>query len=318
MRIQTVIFGLMVMLAAMAPAQHAEAQVRGQQASGSRVMLDLPGSYTPAKQFAGFVDETAGVSFVILEMPVAAYEQLANGLTAEALASKGIMNAAAAKLERHEPYLYMLGEQTSGQGLVGKYLMAFRNEEITALITANVRKTSIDSGAISVGDIERIFASARIADTAAPTKNLFELDYLGPFKAAGTILGTSRAFTLDGRFEPSKPGERRALVIVAPSLNERILPDPDAQAETLFKGLPGVRDTTISERSHVSVSAAQSIEIVGAAFEQDGTGGVALYQLLVLPSKGGHYRIVGQIPVEAAAVLMPELRKIAQSFRIVE
>jgi hypothetical protein len=45
---------------------------------------------------------------------------------------------------------------------------------------------------------------------------------------------------------------------------------------------------------------------------------MAIYQVLVLPPNGGYYRLLGQVPQADAGKLMPELGKIAQSFRIVE
>jgi hypothetical protein len=250
-------------------------------------------------------------------MPSVAYEQLASGLTPDALAAKGILKAAAGKLDRPEPYLFMRGEQASAQGPVAKFFVAFKNKRITALITANVQKASLDDGRVKVADIEKILASAAIAAVASPAREVYRLDYLGPFLPAGKILGTTGAYTLDGKFEPAKRGDRRALLLVSPSLDLRALTDPDAQAEALFLGLPGLKDFKIVDRQRITVASMPAIEIVGTASDGDG-GSVSLYQVLVLPPQGGYYRLLGQIPSDAADKLMPELKKIAQSFRTVE
>jgi hypothetical protein len=296
----------------------AAALARMQQAPASRVVIDLPDGYKPARLFTGFLNEAAGVSLVILEMPSVAYEQLASGLTPEALAAKGILRAAAAKLDRPEPYLFMRGEQASAQGPVAKFFVAFRNKHVTVLITANVQKTSLDGGIVKTGDIERILASAAIAPIASPARDVYRLGYLGPFLPAGKILGTTGAYTLDGKFEPTKRGDRRALLLVSPSLDLRTASDPDAQAEALFLGLPGLKDFKILDRQRITIAAMPAIEIVGKATDGDGGGDVSLYQVVVLPPQGGYYRLLGQVPSNDAAKLMPELKKIAQSFRTVE
>ncbi|MGE0765957.1 MAG: hypothetical protein AB7L90_05800 [Hyphomicrobiaceae bacterium] len=293
------------------------AVARVQQAPASRVAIDLPEGYRPARLFSGFVNPSAGVSIVILEMPSAAYEQLASGLTPEALAAKGITNIAAGKLPRAEPYIFMSGEQMSAQGPVAKFFVAFRNKHVTALITANVQKTSLDAGTTRVADVEHMLASATIAAAEAPARDVFQLGYLGPFRTAGKILGTSRAYTLDGKFEPAKAGAKRPLLLVAPSLDLRPVDDPDAQAEALFAGLPGLKDTKIVDRRRIMIAGLPAVEMAGTATDTD-EGDVSLYQILVLPPTGGYYRLLGQVPAEQAPALMPELEKIARSFRIVE
>ena len=69
------------------------AEARTQQAPSSRVTIDLPEGYEPASLFSGFTHERLGVSFVVVEMPGKAYEELEAGMTPEALAAKGVRNA---------------------------------------------------------------------------------------------------------------------------------------------------------------------------------------------------------------------------------
>lgn len=318
MRPGTAIAGVALVLGLIGPPAAQQAVARMQQAPASRVVIDLPDEYAPARLFAGFVNEAAGVSLVVLEIPAKAYEQLASGLTPEALSAKGITKVAAGKLERPEPYLYMRGEQESAQGLVAKFFIAFKGMDVAALVTANVRRAALETGAVRIADIERMLASATIAAAAPPARDVFRLGYLGPFQPAGKILGTSRSYTLDGKFEPPKPGEKRALLVVAPSLDLSTVADPDAQAETLFLGLPGLKDTKILDRRRITIAGLPAIEIVGSGTDKDSGGEMAIYQVLVLPPNGGYYRLLGQVPQADAGKLMPELGKITQSFRIVE
>ena len=296
----------------------AQVAARVQQAPSSRVSIDLPDGYEPSRLFTGFVNEAVGVSLVIVELPEAAYEQLANGLTPEALATKGIVDGAAAKLTRPEPYLYLRGVQTSGQGPVAKFMLSFRDAGATALITANVQKASLDQGTLKAEDVERFLASARIVAAAAPAHELFRLAYLGPFKPAGSILGTTRAFTLDGRMEPGPPGEQRTVLIVAPSLDLRPVADAERRAEVLLQGLAGLQSPKVEERRRLRVADMDAIELVGSATDKDGGTALGLWQLLVLPARGGYYRLVGQMPLADKDALLPELRRIADGFKPVE
>ena len=295
-----------------------QAVARVQQAPSSRVTLDLPDGYKPTPQFSGFVDEQHGVSIVIVEMPAAAYEQVVKTMTAEALATKGVLKAQAAKLKRPEPYIYMQATQSTDEGQYAKYLVAFRQDGATALVTANVRKTALDQGEITEAAIEQILASAAIAPVAAPAREVFALDYLGPFKAAGTLLGTTRAFTLDGRMEPSPSKEPRAILIVAPSLDRRPVPEPETYAEKLLDGLPGIKSPKIAERQLVKLAGLDAVEIVGTATDADSGKEISIYQAVLLSPGGGYFRIVGQMPIAERDRLLPEFRRIAKAFRPVE
>jgi len=161
-------------------------------------------------------------------------------------------------------------------------------------------------------------ASAAIAAAPAPPRDVFRLGYLGPFLPAGTILGTTHAYTLDGKLEPAQKGDKRAVLIVAPSLDRRELVDAERQAETLLGGLPGLTDVKVVSRHRSEIARMEAIEIVADAKDKDETGAVAIYQVMILPAGGGYYRIIGQFPVAERDSLLPEMRKIAESFRVVE
>lgn len=309
-------WAIAVLLAASGVAATASAEVR--QAPSSRIAIDLPEAFVASRQFTGFVDQTRGVSFVVVELPGAAYEQLAVGLTPEALAAKGISNAAAARLERQPPYLYMRGEQDSGQGRVAKFLVAFRDKDVTALITANAQMAALERGAVLPEEIERALASATIAPIAAPARELFRLKYLGPFLPAGSILGTTQAYTLDGRLGPGSSHAARPILIVAPSLDQRSLADPEAQAETLIRGLPGLKELTFVERRRTALAGMDAVELSATAIDSDTGEAVSLYQVVLLPPAGGYFRILGQVPVSEDDRLLPELRKVAKGFETVD
>ncbi len=242
-------------------------------------------------------------------------EQLVKGLTPEALTAKGVQKARVATLARSGPHLYVQAEQVGEQGESAKYMLAFQQNDVASLVTVNVRKSELEAGSVVAADIERILASASVAPYPAPAREVFALDYMGPFKAAGTMLGTTRVFTLDGRMEPSKKGEVRPVLIVSPSLDRRLLPEPVAYAEKLLEGLPGIAAPSITERRRITIAGLDAVELVGKATDKDGKAEIALYQVMLLGPEGGYYRIVGQMPFAERDRLLPELRRIAAGFR---
>ena len=287
---------------------------RPQQAPSSRIVLELPDAFEPAALFSGFTNEAQGVSYVVVELPEKAFEELAAGMTPETLAAKGVANARREKLGRAEPYLYMQAEQASPAGRFGKFFVVFRENSVTVLITANVEKASLDSGAVKAAEIEQVLASARVADTAAPQHDIFKLRHLGPFKPAGQILGTARMFTVDGRAGPSEKAAGRPMLIVAPSLDRRTVLDADAYAEGLLQGLPGLTGARVMERRKISAGGLDGIEMVATATDSENGAEILVYQTLLMIRPGGYFRILGQVAKDKQAEFVEEFRRIAEGF----
>lgn len=297
-------------LAALSGAACAE---RVQQAPSSRVAITLPDGFEPAQLFSGFAHEAHGVSLVVVEMPGSAYDSVANGLTPEALAGKGVLKAATARLRRADPHVYMRGEQSSAAGDYAKFFVLFREGDVTALVTANVPRASLATKLVTEAEIERVLASARVAATPAPARELFRLGTLGPFKPAGQFLGTARTYTLDGNAAPTPPLPERPLLIVAPSLDRRSTGKPDAIAERLLAGLDAT-DVTIETRSAVTYGGLPGVEIAARARDRASGAELMLYQVLLMPREGGYFRLLGQALLAERDRYLPEFRRIAESF----
>lgn len=287
-----------------------------QQAPNSRVVLDLPPDFTPSAMFSGFQDETRGTSFVILEAPYDEYDKMAQGLTREELAKRGIEDARPASMARSGPHVYMRAKQTSPAGTFAKFFVLFRTSDQTVLISANVPIKAIEDGSVTPQEIEGILASAKTTEKPS-VRDLYSLSYLGPFKEAGTLVGTSKVYTLDGRLEPERRGETRSAFMVAPSLDKRPIADPKKLAVTLLAGLPGYKDVEPGEPHEIEVDGLNGVEVSAEAIDEDDGKKIHLYQVMLLGKDGGYYRLIGIATPEKAAELTPEFPKIAQSFALV-
>ena len=193
------------------------------------MVLDLPAGYQPSALFSGFQNDELGVSYVILEVPAKAYEELAAGFASAELAKRGLTDAAKGTLPRSDDYIYMRARQKSPAGTYAKFFVLLRTHDQTVLISTNVPAAAINSGTVSVDDVERVLATARTVDVTA-VKTLYRLGYLGPFREAGSFIGTSRLYTLDGRMEPdprtplARPCWSRLRSTSVPSMTTRLWP----------------------------------------------------------------------------------------------
>jgi hypothetical protein len=284
-----------------------------QQAPNSRVVLDLPPGYTPSPLFSGFQDEASGVSYVILEAPVGEYDKMARGFTPDELAKRGIKQVQQGQLSRTDPNVYMRAVQKSEAGLYAKYFVLFRTSDQTVLVSVNVPQHSIDNGAVKTEEIERVLATAKTTEKPA-VRDIYSLSYLGPFKEAGRLVGTSKVYTLDGRLEPERAGETRSAFMVAPSLDKRQVAEPNKQAVALLASLPGYKDFKAGSTRSIKIGGLDGVEVEADAIDEDDGKSIHLYQAMLLGADGGYFRLIGIAAPEDKTRLAGEFAKIAHSF----
>jgi len=286
-----------------------------QQAPNSRVVLDLPPGYTPSPLFSGFQDDASGVSYVILEAPVGEYDKMARGFTPDELAKRGVKQVLQGQLPRTDPHVYMRAVQKSEAGLYAKYFVLFRTSDQTVLVSVNVPQHSLDDGAVKTEEVERVLATAKTTEKPA-VRDIYSLSYLGPFKEAGRLVGTSKVYTLDGRLEPERAGETRSAFMVAPSLDKRQVADPNKQAVALLASLPGYKDFKPGTTRSINIGGLDGIEVEADAIDEDDGKPIHLYQAMLLGADGGYFRLIGIAAPEDKTRLANEFAKIAHSFAL--
>lgn len=287
-----------------------------QQAPNSRVVLDLPAGYTPSPLFSGFQSDATGVSYVILEAPAGEYDKMAQGFTPEELAKRGITDVQKGTLARPDSNVYMRAVQKSEAGTYAKHFVLFRTADQTVLVSVNVPKRALDDRSVKVEDIEHVLETAKTTEKPA-IRRLYSLSYLGPFKEAGTLVGTSKVYTLDGRIEPERAGETRSAFMVAPSLDKRPVAEPDKLAVALLTSLPGYKDFKPGETRHIHAGGLDGTEVEAEAVDADDGKPIHLYQAMLVGKDGGYFRLIGIVTPPDVARIGGEFPKIAHSFALV-
>jgi hypothetical protein len=286
-----------------------------QQAPNSRVVLDLPPDYIPSPLFSGFQNDVSGVSYVILEAPVGEYDKMAQGFTAEELAKRGISDVQKGALPRTDRHVYMRAMQKSEAGTYAKYFVLFRTADQTVLVSVNVPQRSLEHGSVKPEDIERVLATAKTTEKPA-VRDLYSLTYLGPFKEAGRLVGTSKVYTLDGRLEPDRAGETRSAFMVAPSLDKRPVTEPEKQAVALLASLAGYKDFKPGATRSINIGGLDGVELEAEAVDEDDGKPIHLYQAMLLGADGGYFRLIGIAAPEDKTRIAGEFPKIAHSFAL--
>ena len=288
------------------------------QAPNSRVALDLGEAFTPSDRFSGFVDEKSGASFIVVEMPASAYEEVKQiADRADALAAQGLREPAKSELPgRKGEYVYFTGKQTSLDTNFAKYVLILRENGVTAMITANIPEAALNAATFTKAQIEETLAKAVVKDETSKGAELFRLGYLGPFKEAFALMGTSKGYSTSG--QPPAPGENRVMkeptLIVAPSTDSRLTVDPKTAAQRSFASFGGLKDGKIESEKPVSIAGLKGHQIVGEAVEVNSGSKIGLYLLLLAGEPGGYYAIVGTSPIAEMPKMLPEFEKVTASF----
>ncbi len=293
------------------------AQANLQQAPNSRVVIDLPDGYEPSRLFSGFQNDTLGVTFVVLEASHAAYDGLVAGFDATSLRKRGITDVQRGKLARTDTHVYMRARQVSIAGSYAKFFVAFQTDDQSVLVSVNVPETALEAGSVRVGAIEAALATARTVQRNA-RQDLYRLTEHGPFKEAGTLVGTSKVLTLDGRLVPEQHGMARAAFIVAPSLDKRPVSDVDDFAVRLLQSLSGYRDINVGSPRVVEIAGLKGVEVEAQAINDTDQTPMRLHQTVLVAPGGGYFRLLGLTPEARADELMPAFEQIAAGFEVAE
>jgi hypothetical protein len=307
--------GICIMLCAQANPSFADAP---RQAPNSRVAMELPESFAPSDRFSGFVDEKSGASFLVVEMPSVAYDEVkAIGEKNDALAQRGIVETKTTPLPgRSGEYVFITGKQKTAAGEYAKYIMVARDNNLTMMITANVPQNAIDANLISSQQIERAFASASVKAEALKGAELFTLTYLGPFKETLSIMGNSKVYSLTGKIpEPgtAKPTQEPVFVI-SPSVDKAPLDDLKASATNSFRVIGNLNGHEVKSEKDITVGGLKGYEIVGEGDDPRTGTRSGLYVVLLSGTAGGYYVMAGLAPADGMPTYLPEFQKIAMGF----
>jgi hypothetical protein len=303
-------------LGPLAAAAHADA-VR--QAPNSRIAMEVPRSFTGSTRFSGFVDEGSGASFLIIEMPAVAWNELRTlADKKEALEQKGVIETRTAALAgRNGEYVYIIGKQKTQAGDYGKHILVMRENGVTAMITANLPPQALESGKVTVAQVERAFVTATVRDEAAKGRDLFTLSYLGPFKESLSILGSSKAYSPSGKVpEPgSESAGKEPVFVVAPSVDKAQLGDVKVAAQSFFRKFAGMTEQQVKSEKPVTIAGLKGYEIVGEGTNGKDGSQSGVYVVLLSVEQGGYYVMAGSAPTSDMATHLPEFQKIVLGFQ---
>lgn len=304
-------FAAVLLFATLASTAWAEAF---RQAPNSRIALEVGTSFSASNRFPGFLDEKSGASFVIAEMPGAAYDEVKKLADQPvALAQNGIEDTQKGELRgRQGEYVYVIGKQRAGSSVFVKFLLIMRQSGVTGMITVNVPQEAFDAHMITREQIERTLTTAKIAPVTAVKEEPFQLGYLGPFKEA--INGPSKVYNLTGR--PPEGLTNAPIFII--STDQSDSPNVKLAAQQAFKIIGGFKNHIAELGKDVTISGLRGHAITGHAFTIKTEAKTGIYYVMLPGKDGNYYIIIGTSPETEMTTYLPEFQKMAASLKIKE
>lgn len=272
---------------------------------GSSFGLVPPPGFTPSTSFSGFADPQTQASFLFVELPRDAYEQMANGLTAQGLATRQI------RMETREevrfggvPGVLIRGVQQMAGVEVRKFVLLFQAETFSGIINV-----SLPPGA-GVHDDERIRA-ALVSLSVGPKLTLEQQRAALSYVFAETDTLKLRLVAGGGAAVLAYPEQDKRLLVIARALGDQQIPDRRAFVQQVMRQSRAAQNTEILDMKDAELAGCPGIEANARGTGRDGAPVAVIAWVGFCP--GGYLRIEGITTPDALAIDLVEFRKVRDS-----
>lgn len=310
-------FPLLILLLFAPPVGHAAYNQAATQTGlvsvpGTKVKLVPPPGFVPAKQFPGFINEDAGSSIMVTEMP-APFSQITAGFDSKSLAAGGMTLLSRREVSIGAAKGVLLHVSQIAQSIdFLKWIVAVGNEKETVLITATFPKElKADLSAV----MEKSVLSSRW-DHDAQVDQLAGLNFSikddPAMKFAKRVSGMM-LMTKDGSL-PGKPNND-PIFIVGSAVSQVDVEDKKKFAEQRILQTEGLFALAIRKASEVTIDGLPGYVIIAEARQtKPPEQPVVVYQTLLFD--GNSYFIMqGFTPLEEQKKYLEIFERVTQGFR---
>jgi hypothetical protein len=280
--------------------------------TGTSVALAPPPGFQPSSRFPGFERADLQSSLMVTEVP-APVAELSRGLTAQNLASRGMTLISSTRqiVDGREVRLLKVSQPAGGL-TVHKWMIVSGDAKTSVMIVGTFPKEHESE----IGDaMKASLLTVRWTAVAAPPPHFEGL----PFRISATTslriagrMSNMLMLTESGQMGPQGPDA--ALFVVGASLAQVDVSDLKAFANTRASQTKQLKGVRVSAQRAIAIGNEAAYEIVAEGTDIATGRLVTLYQV-VLPDPQGYVLMQGMVASKRAAVIVPEFRKVAQTFR---
>ena len=280
--------------------------------AGTSVALAPPPGFQPSSRFPGFERPDLQSAVMVTEIPGPAAD-LSRGMTAANLATRGMTLLSSRKnvVDGREVLLLKVS-QPAGGTTVHKWMIVTGDAKTSVMIVGTFPREHESA----IGDAMReSLLTARWSAAATPPTHFeglpFRVSATPTLKVAGRV-SNMLMLTESGQMGPQGPDA--ALFIVGASLAQVDVSDLKAFAKVRASQTKQLQGLRVSAEEATTVGNEAAYEIVAEGTDIATGRIVTLYQV-VLPDPQGYVLMQGMVASTRAAAMVPEFRRVAQTFR---
>ncbi len=274
-----------------------------------------PAGFVLSPDFAGFMDQEAGASIVLTEMPGDAFGEISSGFRKEQLAAQG-MTLLGACTEANPPVEHVclrLSQEAHGMRFL-KWTLIANLGDVTGLIAVNIPEQVVAGGQHSAVAIEAALSTvtytARVATKPVDTLPfIIEEGELLPFHS--TFQGRAAAFG-----HPVDAGGPRASLVVAAAFNASPVARSIDHHRAAFKQIAAVANAQITDEGTASVGPLSGHLLEGTGQDEDNGAELYLFQAILVDAEDMSYALIGIAPVAEKELYRAEFVRLMQTFKL--
>ena len=275
--------------------------------AGTKCSLIPPVGFVAATTFSGFQDVETSSSIMINELP-APYQSLVDGLTADALKTKGMTLVSKQEIDFNgsRAKLINITQPANGTTYI-KQMLVFGDTKGTVLVNGIYPETSKDIKAkIEEALLSTVYNAAQDNDPAGAAT--FSIEVNGTDLKLIKYMSGSLLYSVDGKIPTDKP-----TLIAGNSLAKIPAQNQKKYAEQRLKKLPVGELLSIREIKEIRVDNLEGYEIVANGKSKDGKPEL-IYQVMLFNDRGDYYIILGQAQEDFQHNLTT-FKKVAKTFK---
>ena len=280
--------------------------------TGTSILLAPPPGFVASERFPGFERADLQASIMVTEIPAPASEMM-RGMTAPALATRGmtLISSTTQVLDGRPSRLLKVSQQAPGATVL-KWMIVSGDVKTSVMIVGTFPREREPQIGEAMKDA---VLSTRWNAGAAPPDHFeglaFRISPINSLKIAGRM-SNMLVLTETGKIAPQGAGA--AVFVAGTSLAAVDLADLKGFATARARQTKQLNTLRVLEERPTTIGGETAYELIADGKDAATGRPVTLYQV-VLPDRDGYVLMQGMVASPRAPELVPEFRKVAQTFR---
>jgi len=282
---------------------------------GTDVSLEPPPGFSLSESYPGFQNAEQKASIMVTQMPAPVAEVM-KAMNKEALATRGmtLLSSNPETVGGREALLLHVS-QTAGGAEFLKWMLVTGNPKTSVMVVGTFPKGSGEAvgAAIRKSVLTAVMGAAEASD---PFEGLlFRITPTQGLKIANRV---SNMLILTETGKSGTLGPAEPVYIVGSSISPSVIGELKAFSEARARKTEQIQDLANLSGREIKLGGLAAYELLADAKDVKSGTPVRLYQVIAPSDAGGYFIVQGLVGMDRAAVVVPEFRRVTESFRTVD